>query len=281
MPVNAGPEYFAAEKRYHKARLIEERIEALKEMIKTVPKHKGTENLLADLRKKLSKLNDELERKSRRSVSSKKEFIKRSGDILVSIIGLTQSGKSTLLKSLTNSSVEIDSKPYTTKEPATGVRFFEGAYIQFVEIPSFFLKRHMNIAHNSDSILILANNQEELEKLEEILRENKLESKKKIVLMNTLENLKAKKDYSDRLNEIIKESNIIRVFTKPIGKEVEKKAVVLKNGGNVKDLIEKINKNWLKNFKFVRVFDNTQFSGRRVGLGYALKDRDIVEIHIL
>jgi hypothetical protein len=275
MPVNAGPQYFSAEEKYSKARTIEEKIAALKEMIKFSPKHKGAENLLADLKKRLSKLEDELERKSRRSTSTQKEVIKKTGDILVSIIGLTQSGKSTLLKSLTNAKVEISSTPYTTKEPITGVSLFEGVHIQFVEIPSFFLKRHMNIAHASDLLLLLSKNQDDLNKLEEILKENKLENKKKIILENL------DKDHSKLLEKIIKESNVVRAFTKPVGKNIGEKAIVLKNGSTVEDVIVRINKNWLKNFKFARIFDNTEFSGRKVGLGYTLKDRDIVEIHVL
>jgi ribosome-interacting GTPase 1 len=275
MPTNLPREWSLIDEEYRAAKNLDEKIEALKRLIAATPKHKGTSHLLADLRKKLSKLEDELERKSKKSGSRTKEVIKKTGDILVSIIGLTQSGKSTLLKSLTNASVDIDSRPYTTKEPVTGVNFFEGVHIQFVEIPSFFLKRHMNLAHASDMLLILANNQDELKKLEEILKENKLENKKKLILMN----IDANKDYSELLDKVIKENEIVRVFTKPIGKPVEKKAVVLKSGSVVKDMIQRVNIAWLKSFKFARVFDNTKFSGRQVGLEYVLKDRDVVEIH--
>jgi ribosome-interacting GTPase 1 len=276
MPVNAGAEYTSAESQYHKARTLEEKIEALKEMVRTAPKHKSSEHLVADLRRRLSKLEDQLERKSRRS-TARRETIKKTEDILVSIIGLTQSGKSTLLKSLTNSSAEIGYRPYTTKEPAIGVAFFEGVNIQFVEIPSFFLKFHMNIAHAADLILILARDEDDLDKLNEILKENKLENKKKMVLIGK----KSKSEYSEILNRIIKESEIIRIFTKPIGKPAEKKAVVLKKGSIVKDLVQRINYMWVDNFNFVRIFDDTRFSGRKVGLEYVLKDKDIVEIHTL
>jgi ribosome-interacting GTPase 1 len=66
---------------------------------------------------------------------------------------------------------------------------------------------------------------------------------------------------------------------KPPGKEVEERAVVLKEGATMKSLIEKLNVAWLKTFKFARVFDKTRFSGKRVGLDYRLKDEDIVELH--
>jgi len=94
-----------------------------------------------------------------------------------------------------------------------------------------------------------------------------------------LENIEANKDFSELLDGILKQTKIVRVFMKPPGKEVEKRAVVLKEGATIKDLIEKINTAWLKTFKFARIFDKTEFSGRRVGLDYQLKDEDIVELH--
>src|SRR4030042_236688 len=180
MPTNLPREWSLIENEYRETKNLDEKIEALKRLIAATPKHKGCENLLADLRRKLSKLEDQLEKRSKKT-GRKKDVIKKTGDIMVSIIGLTQSGKSTLLKSLTNSSVEIGYREYTTKEPITGVAFFEGVDIQFVEIPSFFMKNHMNIVHCSDLILLLAKNREELKRLEDVLKENRIE-KRKIVL---------------------------------------------------------------------------------------------------
>lgn len=173
MPTNLPREWSLIENEYREAKELDKKIEALKRLIAATPKHKGCENLLADLRRKLSKLEDQLEKKSKRS-TAKKDVIKKTGDLMVSIIGVTQSGKSTLLKTLTNASAEIGYREYTTKEPITGVSFFEGVDIQFVEIPSFFLKNHMNIVHGSDLILLLARNQVELDKLENILKETEL-----------------------------------------------------------------------------------------------------------
>jgi ribosome-interacting GTPase 1 len=93
------------------------------------------------------------------------------------------------------------------------------------------------------------------------------------------ENLEANKELSELLDGILKQTKIVRVFMKPPGKEVEKRAAVLKECATIKDLIEKLNTAWLKTFKFARIFDNTEFSGRRVGLDYQLKDGDIVELH--
>ncbi|MCS7093620.1 MAG: TGS domain-containing protein [Candidatus Aenigmarchaeota archaeon] len=271
MPTNLPREWYIVEESFRNEKSLEKKIELLKQLISLTPKHKGTENLIAQLKKRLSKLESEMERKSRKC-GSKVINIEKNGDILVSILGMTKSGKSTLLKKLTNADVEISDKPFTTKEPQTGICFYEGVYIQFVEIPSFFLKEHLSIAHNSDILMILVKNEDELKEIEKILKENRLEKKRKI-LINPLEENK------EILKKIIEESEIVRVFMKPPGKNIEERAVVLKRGRKIKDLIEKINENWLKSFKFARVYDNSIFSGRRVGLEYELKDGDVVEIH--
>lgn len=272
MPTNLPCEWFSIEKEYREEKDLKKKIELLKKLISATPKHKGTENLLADLRRKLSKLEDQLEKKSRKS-GTKQFIIKKEGDLLISILGLTQSGKSTLLKELTNANVEISNKPYTTKEPVTGICFHEGVLIQFVEVPSFFLPRHLAIAHISDLILILANSEKEKEEINKIIEENNIQKKQ---LYWKIEN----KNYKELLEKIIEEAGVIRVFTKPIGKNVEERAIVLKKGSKIQDMIERINKHWLRTFRFARVFDKSKFSGKRVGLNYELKDKDVVELHI-
>ncbi len=278
MPANLPREWYVLEEKVREEKDLKRKIELLEELIKITPKHKGTENLLAELRRRLSKLEETLERKSRKSKKTAKT-IEKNGDILVSILGFTQVGKSTLLRALTNANVEISSKPYTTKEPTTGVCFYKGIYIQFVEIPSFFLKEHLSICHSSDLLLLLVRSENELDDLEMILKENKLEGKPRVIIKNDSSIDSFTQNTSKMLDEIIKKVGIVRVFMKPPGKEIEKRAVVLKEGATVKNLIEKLNSNWLKTFKFARIFDKTEFSGRRVGLEYRLKDEDVVELH--
>jgi len=274
MPTNLPAEWYLCEKRLSGAKTSEEKVELMKQLISLTPRHKGTEHLLANLRKRLSRLKDELEVRSMKSSSAKQEAVRKSGDILVSIIGLTQSGKSTLLKRLTNASVDIGSQPYTTKELATGVCFFEGVNIQFVEIPSFFLKKDMSIAHTSDLLLILDKNPKDAENIEQFLKENKLQNNRKVFYSNF-------RSDNELLKNVITQSDFIRIFTRPVGREVGKKAIVLRKGSSIKDLVNKINEHWLEGFKFARIFDNTKFSGRQVGLKYIFKDNDTVEIHMI
>ena len=132
MPINAGPEYFVAEKRYLEARTRKEKIAALQEMIKALPKHKGTETLLAQLRKRLAKLKSQ---KSVKATTKPKFMIRKLGAAQVCILGLTNSGKSSLLKALTGVEIEIADYPYTTKIPKVAMMPFGEIQIQLIEIP--------------------------------------------------------------------------------------------------------------------------------------------------
>src|SRR5438874_29191 len=60
MPTNVTPEYKRAEADFRSARTPEDRLAGLREMLRTVPKHKGTEHLQADIRSRIKELTDEL-----------------------------------------------------------------------------------------------------------------------------------------------------------------------------------------------------------------------------
>ena len=284
MPVNAGAEYFVAERKYQKAKTKEEKIAALEEMIRFAPKHKGAENLLAQLRHRLAKLKKELETKKK---ISKSYTIEKIGCGRVCLLGVTNSGKSSLLKALTGKQVEISDKPYTTTKPEVGMMNYDDVQIQIIEIPSTFETKYLGLLHTCEIILCLIDptqGEEQKDSLSKILEKRKL--KAKILFISTKSDL-AKGDVSnvtlegiESLKRKIWESlNLIRVYPKPVGKPISK-PLTLPMNSTVKDFAEKIHKDFIKRFEFARIFDNTKFSGRRVGLNYILKDRDIVEIHL-
>ena len=293
MPVNAGPEYFAAEKRYSEARTIEQKMDALHEMLRTAPKHKGTENLRADLRKRLSKLRRELavERKK----SHKQSFgIRKEGAARISIVGLTNSGKSTLLNSLTNTRITVAEYPYTTKEPQVGMLFYNDLQFQLIEIPSTFNAESLNLVQSSDLIIALLdanqNANKQKDELVKLLKENRLDGRKVIFVKNkskvcgldrsTICIDAESKSGLDELKETIWEIlNLIKVYTKSPVKPKDVPALALEKDSTVKDLASEIHKDFVKTFKYARVFNSTKFSGRKVGLDYKLHDNDIVEIH--
>jgi uncharacterized protein len=279
MPVNATQEYFLAEKKYLEARTIEDRIKYLQEMIRTLPKHKSSENQLSELRRRLAKLKKEAA--TLRKVSTKPKFIiRKEGAAQVCIIGLTQSGKSTLLNSLTNANVEVGDHPYTTQIPQVGMMFVEDVPIQLIEIPSTFDPQALSLLHTCDEIIILIDKSKDIAdqklKLLKILKENKVINKKYIFVMN---------DYTEKGLEKLKKNiwrnlGLIKVYTKEPGKPKALPPIVLKPGSTVEDVAKRVHKDFLKNFKFARIFNDTKFSGQKVGLDYKLKNNDIVEIHV-
>lgn len=290
MPINAGPEYFVAEKRYLEARTREEKITTLKEMIRTLPKHKGTEKLLAHLRKRLAKL------KSQKSVKAKSKpafSIRKLGAAQVCILGLTNSGKSSLLKVLTGKDVEIADYPYTTKKPKVGMIPFGDVQIQLIELPSTFDPESLSILYTCDEILILLDATEDVKKQEEkikkVLRNRRLLNKKILPVVNKSDLKKVKSYFQvsakdktglDELKEKIWSGlGLIRVYTKSPGKPKVIPPITLIKGSRVRDVAKEVHKDFLENFKFARIFNDTRFSGTSVGLDYKLKDLDVVEIH--
>ncbi|MFH0714596.1 MAG: GTPase [Candidatus Diapherotrites archaeon] len=140
MPVNAGPEYAKAERKYIDARTPMEKLAALQEMKSTVPKHKGTENLLKEIVRKISRIKAEMvkqkEMAAKRGSGRSAMSVRKEGCGQIVLAGLPNSGKSTALHALTGIDVEIAPHPYTTVKPEVGMFDFGGARIQLVELPA-------------------------------------------------------------------------------------------------------------------------------------------------
>ena len=62
MPANLSPEYKAAQAALRQARDPSERLRCLREMLRVIPKHKGTDHLQADIKRRIRELVEELER---------------------------------------------------------------------------------------------------------------------------------------------------------------------------------------------------------------------------
>ena len=134
MPANLSPEYFAAEKRYKSAASPDEKLAALQDMLRSIPKHKGTEKMQADIKRRISRLRKEQARKG----GPKKSggiYVKKSGEGQVVLVGPPNSGKSELLANLTNAEPEIADYPFTTRMPKPGMMLCENVQIQLVDLP--------------------------------------------------------------------------------------------------------------------------------------------------
>src|SRR4030043_997715 len=134
MPANLPPEYFDAEKRFKQAVTPSEKIIALEDLIGTVPKHKGTDKLRADLRRRLSQLRKE-------AISKKKGsrgdiyVVQKEGAAQIALVGFPNSGKSSLLACLTNAIPVIADYPISTLTPLPGMMPFEDIQFQLVDLP--------------------------------------------------------------------------------------------------------------------------------------------------
>jgi small GTP-binding protein len=174
MPANLPPQYFEAERRFRSAQSAEEKIEALQTMLAIMPKHKGTDKLHADLRRKIAKITQEAERHAATSKAS--FYIRKEGAGQVVLIGLPNAGKSQLLASLTDALPDIADYPYTTKSPMIGMMKFENVQVQLIDTPPMTVKDSrtwlINLARNADVIAIVVDlSYPSVEQLETILQE--------------------------------------------------------------------------------------------------------------
>ncbi len=135
MPTNLPAEYYKVEERYKAAISPHERVSLLEELISTVPKHKGTDHLRADLRRRLSKMKSSAlaQKKVSRHISAYQ--IPREGAGQIAVIGPTNVGKSSLVTALTNARPEVAEHPFTTWTPSPGMMDVDGAQIQLIDTP--------------------------------------------------------------------------------------------------------------------------------------------------
>ncbi len=286
---NQGPEYFAAESKYQNAESTEDKVFWLQEMISHLKKHKSSEKMLAELRTRLKKLRERVE-KGKKFGKGRSGFSKE-GDALVCIIGFPNTRKSTLLSILSGSFVKVAEFAFTTTDLESRTVDFDGAKVQTVEVPAFYEGYSLNERNNRflglvricNLVVCLYNERVELATIvKELSNANiKLDFSKKgeglkVILINSREVLKERRD---ELKERIWEGlGLIRVYTKT-GKAVAKKPIVLRIGANVEDAVERVHKDFVKNFKYCKVWGKSaMFGGQAVGLSHKLLDKDVFEV---
>ena len=137
MPANLPPDYFEAERRFKQAATTAEKIAALEDLMATVPKHKGTDHLRADLRRKLSQLNKEAQEQRRKKGGGRDSLynVPREGAAQVALAGFANSGKSSILANLTKAVPVIADYPLSTVLPCPGMMPYEDIQIQLIDLP--------------------------------------------------------------------------------------------------------------------------------------------------
>ena len=278
MPINANYEYSVALQEYDKAKTPKDKLKALQKVLAASPSHKGAEKLRSSIKQKIAKLREQIETQSKKKSGGFSLSIKKEGAAQVCLIGTTMSGKSTFLNQVTNRNVKIGSHPFTTLDPEIGTLDYKGIKIQIVEIPAitkdFIMQEKgpmfLGILKHTDLLVIFGKNKEEVNLVLKELQENEVKTNYIIFF-----------DDMDMVEVIWKNLGKIKVYTKQPGKEKDFPPVAFKKGAIVKNLAETLHKDFVRKFKFARIWGkNNKFPGQKVGLNYRLNDEDVVEIHL-
>lgn len=159
MPTNLPPDYYEVEKRYKAAQTPQEKVELLEEMISTIPKHKGTDHLRADLRRRLSKLKEQAQSQKKSGGATSAFNIDKEGAGQVVVIGPANTGKSALVAALTNADPEVSPSPFTTWQPTPGMMLVEDVPVQLIDTPptdrEFVEPEMYQLMRRADLILLI------------------------------------------------------------------------------------------------------------------------------
>jgi hypothetical protein len=313
MPANLTPDYLNAEQEYKTARTHQEKMAALERMLATVPKHKGTEKLQADIKRRLSQERKESQKKGA-SHSVPFYLVEKEGAGQVVLLGPPNSGKSQLVCSLTHACPEVADYPFTTRLPTPGMMLFENVQIQLVDLPPLsrefmepWLPQPIRAA-NAGVLVVDLNDAEVLDQIEFIaglLDERRLPPPK-LLVGNKLDldgadansaaledlygqryrclSLSAAAGHNlDRFRRAVFDMlELVRVYTKPPGKKAELTApYVLRRGQTVADAARQVHKDFAERLKYARLYSAP--SGREglmVERTHVVEDGDILEFHM-
>jgi len=136
MPANLPPQFYEVEKKLRETRTPREKIGVIEELLTIIPKHKGTEHLRGDYKRRLAKLREEQTQKKAKGKSGADFWqVEREGAGQIPLVGLPNSGKSSLLKALSKANPEIAPYPFTTRFSLPGMMSFEDIQIQLIDLP--------------------------------------------------------------------------------------------------------------------------------------------------
>lgn len=302
MSTNQSPEFLIAQKRYFQAKKDEDKLLALEEMLKYMPKHKSAEEMRANLRTRYKKIRESLEQKQAKKRQGKKEAIKKE-EMQAVLVGLTNSGKSSILSVLTNAHPEIADYDYTTKFPVLGTLDYSNVKIQVIDLPAVESEYFdQGIANTADTLLITITSISDIEKISKFLEKstgeriiifnksdllNENEKRKISAYMSTKKlnfsffSSKTLESINELKEKLWKSFKKIRVYTKQPGKQADTFPVILEENSTVKDIAEKIFHGLSDKIKETKVTGpSSKFPNQKVSLDHVLKDKDIIEFYV-
>jgi uncharacterized protein len=319
VPANLTPEYLDAEERFKSASSTSEKITALEEMMRTIPKHKGTEKMQADLKRRMSQLKKEAQKKKPTASQRPSWYVEREGAGQVVVCGPPNSGKSQLLVTLTGVAAEVADYPFTTRHPQPGMMRFEDIQIQIIDTPplapEILEAWQLAMVKQADSALLVfdvndPNLLEQTDYVLQIFQERRITisdtSRPKVaVLGNKVDQAGGRENcqvwaelyrphfepipfsasdetaLQELRQRIFHSLDIVRVYTKAPGKKLDEDATpfVLHKGATVLDAAAAVHKELAAKLKFARLWRGEQYEGRMAERAHLLEDRDIIEIH--
>jgi small GTP-binding protein len=318
MPANLTPQYMDAEKRFKQANSVPDRIAALEEMMATIPKHKGTEKLQAELRRKMSVLRKDAERGAK-SGAAKRDFsvVEREGARQLALVGAPNSGKSQLLRRLTNATPEVAEYPYTTRTPIPGMMVFENVRLQLVDLPpispDYTESWVPQVIRNADAVLwiIDLSDDDVLEKLDETrtwLRNARVDlTTKRTMIAGNKNDAPGARERATIVREVSQADfkmtdlsatastaeeieafkrtvyeflDVVRVYTKAPGKKPDfEDPYVVQRGSTVLDVAEKVHRDFVEKLKYARIWGDGKINGIMVPRNFVISEGDVLELH--
>ena len=315
MPANLPPTYYKLKHEHEAAKTDAERLVLLEEMLRIVPKHKGSEKVVADLRRRIARI-----KKGEAATGGKKgsrkgysEHIPKQGAGQIVLLGPPNGGKSQILAAFTKAKPAVSPTPYTTTAPLVGMLPYENIQFQLIDTPSlmpdFVSPTVLTLARNAELVLIvlsLASDEllDDLEMVLAVLDEAGIGEEKPLVVANQLDatdadaRLEILSEFygqsvqlypisaqtgagkEDLLKALYGTLDILRIYPKAPGKPIERDApIVLPVGATVLDAATGLHKDFAE-FRFARIWGPHWHDGQPVSRNDAVYDGDVVEFHL-
>ena len=163
MPANLPPQYYELEREFRACKDSQEKLRMAQELLRIMPKHKGTDKLQADMKAKISQLRKDIDERHHQAGGKHggvaHDYIEAEGAAQVIFIGAPNSGKSSLLAAMSHARPLIADYPYTTREPMAGMTEFETVKFQLIDTPPIshesFETYLLNLIRNADIVALV------------------------------------------------------------------------------------------------------------------------------